>query len=178
MASEKKSKAKVKNVEAEEVLVEEPVEEVAVELDVPEPSDAAPGAAAPAKKPLGVKEVIPFKWKLVGTANHLTLTLFKAVEREDVEAQLDRIQKEGYYTDLRILEKDAKIVQPKQPPKPPEPKAPKAAKPAVPAKKPVKTKPVVMAKPAAKKVVSAAKPKPVTKVRKPDKTVKKASKKK
>jgi len=68
---------------------------------------------APVRRQLGVKEPIVFKWKLVGTSGDVILTLFKAVEREEVEAQLDRVRKDGYYTDLRILENDVKIVQPK-----------------------------------------------------------------
>lgn len=67
----------------------------------------------PARKPLGAKEVIPFAWKLVGTAHHATVTLFKSVEKADVEAQYERVRKEGYYTDLRILDIDTKVVQPK-----------------------------------------------------------------
>lgn len=67
------------------------------------------------KRALGVKEPIIFKWKLIGTSHNMTLTLFKAVEREDVDAQFERTQKEGYYTDLKILEADAKVEQPAQP---------------------------------------------------------------
>jgi hypothetical protein len=62
-----------------------------------------------------VKEPIIFKWKLIGTSNNMTLTLFKAVEREDVDAQYERTQREGYYTDLKILDADAKVDQPAQP---------------------------------------------------------------
>ena len=39
------------------------------------------------KKTLGQKEVIPFEWKLIGDAEGYSLTLFKAIEREEVEAQ-------------------------------------------------------------------------------------------
>jgi len=67
------------------------------------------------KRALGVKEPIIFKWKLIGTSHNTTLTLFKAVEREDVDAQFERTQREGYYTDLKILEADAKVDQPPQP---------------------------------------------------------------
>ncbi len=77
---------------------------------------AAPAAGpVPGKRALGVKEPIIFKWKLIGTSQHMTFTLFKAVEREEVDAQLERLQKEGYYTDLKILDADAKVVQPVQP---------------------------------------------------------------
>ena len=78
---------------------------------------AAPAAVGPVpgKRALGVKEPIIFKWKLIGTSHNATLTLFKAVEREDVDAQFERTQREGYYTDLKILEADAKVDQPAQP---------------------------------------------------------------
>ncbi len=182
MSAAKKSKEKEKPKDVEEIAIEEPLEEVAVpELDVPELAEAVPAAnGVPVKKPLGVKEVIPFKWKLVGTVNHTTLTLFKAVEREDVEAQLERVGKEGYYTDLRILEKDAKVIQPKQPPKPPEPKAAKPTKAAAPAPKATKEKPkpASAAKPLPKKVVVAAKAKTPAKPKKVEKPAKKAAKKK
>lgn len=77
---------------------------------------AAPAAAGPVpgKRALGVKEPIIFKWKLIGTSNNMTLTLFKSVEREDVDAQFERTLKEGYYTDLKILNVDAKVGQPPQ----------------------------------------------------------------
>jgi len=73
---------------------------------------AAPAAPkAVAKKGSSAKEVIPFKWKLVGDAQGMILTLFKAVEREEVESQLERIQREGYYANLRILDADYEIKQ-------------------------------------------------------------------
>lgn len=179
MTAAKKGKEKEKAKEVEEVLVEEPIDEVAaVELEVPEIVEGAPATnGTPVKKPLGVKEVIPFKWKLVGTAHHMTLTLFKAVEREDVEAQLERVQKEGYYTDLRILEKDAKITQPKQPPKAPEPKPTKPGKGSAPAGKPSKEK-SSEPKSKPKKVVVAPKAKAIVKPKKVEKSAKKAAKKK
>ena len=74
--------------------------------------------ASTGKRPLGTKEVIPFEWKLVGVAQGFALTLFKAVDLADVEAQLERVKREGYYTDLRILGIDEKVKQPK-PIKPP-----------------------------------------------------------
>jgi len=87
--------------------VEEPEAEVVIE--------AEETPTAPRKPPLGVKEVPAFKWKLVGTASYSTLTLFKAVEREDAEAQLERVLRDGYYQDLKIVDIDAKVQQPKQP---------------------------------------------------------------
>ncbi len=98
----------------ESIQPDEPIAEEVPPGDVDlvlEPADVP--AAAPARRQLGVKEPIVFKWKLVGTSEDVILTLFKAVEREEVEAQLDRVRKDGYYTDLRILENDVKIVQPK-----------------------------------------------------------------
>jgi len=71
------------------------------------PAENAQVAAKPVgntgKKPLGVKEVIPFEWKLVGSSGGLVLTLFKAIERDDVEAQRERVEREGFYQDLRVL---------------------------------------------------------------------------
>lgn len=73
------------------------------------PTPAAPKPAV--RRGPSAKEVIPFKWKLVGDAQGMILTLFKAVEREEVEAQFERIRREGYYADLRILDADEKIKQ-------------------------------------------------------------------
>lgn len=77
------------------------------------------GTAAPGTRPAptgrrhaGAKEVIPFKWKLVGESYGAILTLFKSVEREESEAQLQRVQRDGYYTELRILDIDEEIKQP------------------------------------------------------------------
>lgn len=98
-------------VEPAEVPLKEERED-AVE-DIVVPVVTADVLAHPAKKPLGVKEVIPFKWKLIGQSQGMTLTLFKAVELEDVEAQRERLHKEGFYADLRILDADAKVEQPK-----------------------------------------------------------------
>jgi len=83
------------------------------------PSDSISGTAtshaksAAPKKPIGVKEVPAFAWKLVGLSCGVRVTLFKAVERPDVEAQLGRLHKDGYYKDLEILDIDAKVTQPK-----------------------------------------------------------------
>lgn len=102
---------KTASTEPEEAALPEEKEEPTPELaDIPEIEAVA---AAPGKKSLGVKEVIPFRWKLLGAADGLTLTLFKSVEREDSDAQLERLQKEGYYKDLRIVEADAKVEQSK-----------------------------------------------------------------
>ena len=82
----------------------EAAEEVEEEKPRPQPSSA--------KKSPGTKEVIAFKWKLVGESYGVALTLFKAIERPDVEAQLTRVDREGYYKNLRILEADEKVKQP------------------------------------------------------------------
>ena len=42
----------------------------------------------------------------------MALTLFKAVEREDVESQYERVQRDGYYKNLRIMGIDEKVIQP------------------------------------------------------------------
>jgi len=127
-----------RDVEPEEVLDVVEVEAPDEPVVKTEKEAVAPVAS---KKPLGVKEVIPFRWKLVGTSGGLTLTLFKAVERADVEAQYERVCNEGYYKDARILEIDPKSIVPaaaRTPPvkaaapPPPPPVAPeaRAAKPA------------------------------------------------
>lgn len=96
-----------------------------------------PPPAHPAKKPLGVKEVIPFEWKLVGVSANLMVTLFKATERAEVDAQCERLRKDGYYQDLQVLPLDENIAQPKaaknaeitpKSPKPTEKKSPAPAK--------------------------------------------------
>ncbi len=104
------------NEDIEDVpVVDDALLDTAAELvELPATVPAAHGPVA-GKRALGVKEPIIFKWKLVGTSNNMTLTLFKAVEREDVEAQFERTQREGYYTDLKILEADEKVDQPAQP---------------------------------------------------------------
>ncbi len=77
------------------------------------PVAAQPGANQPpvVRRGPGTKEVIPFGWKLVGEANGLALTLFKAIERDDVEAQEERVRREGYYLKLRILANDDPVKQ-------------------------------------------------------------------
>jgi hypothetical protein len=58
------------------------------------------------------KEVPAFEWKLVGYADGLTLTLLKSVEHKDAEAQLNRLQSEGYYDGLAIYPIDAPVPPP------------------------------------------------------------------
>jgi hypothetical protein len=76
---------------------------------------SAPGGPVPGRKSLGVKEPIVFNWKIVGRSGHMNVTLFKSVEREEVEAQLERLTRDGYYTHLQILEAKAVVEQPPQP---------------------------------------------------------------
>lgn len=71
------------------------------------------GDAAPIKKTLGAKEVIPFAWKVIGLSGEMILTLFKSVERVDADTQLDRLDKDGTYKDLRVVPIHHRIVQPK-----------------------------------------------------------------
>lgn len=175
-----KTKAKVEPETEEPVAVEEPEElppEAVVEAGPPGVVGAGPG-----RKPLGAKEIIPFKWKLIGKSSGLFVTLFKAVEQEEVQAQFDRLQREGYYTELQIVDVNAKVEQSKlamktalgKPKDPPFMEAPKPAmkkktpptKPDAPVEPPSKPKPVAKAptkaappkkapptKPAAKKTV-------------------------
>ena len=100
----------------------------AMKIPVPGPaagSDAAkaPSGAAGQPNTLGkpgasahrsstAKEVIPFEWKLIGESEGFALTLFKSIEREDVDAQFERVQRDGYYLNLRILGADDKVKQP------------------------------------------------------------------
>jgi len=132
-------------VESKDMTTEEPEElpvpEEAVE-PVPELAEPVDGPVAvvpvsPGRRAPGTKEVIPFRWKLVGESSGFVLTLFKAIEREDVEAQLERVRIEGYYVNLRIMDVNEKVVQPpsEKPPK----AAPKAAK--APPPKPAKPVP-------------------------------------
>ncbi len=65
-----------------------------------------------ARRAPGTKEVIPFAWRLVGESSGAILTLFKAVERDEVESQFERLSRDGYYADLRILDVNEKIEQP------------------------------------------------------------------
>lgn len=112
--------------ELPEVLEDGIVEPVGVGIPA-----SAPGGPVPGRKSLGVKEPIVFKWKVIGRSGSMFVTLFKSVEREEVEAQLERLTRDGYYTHLQILEASAKV---EQPPQPKEPK--KIAKAKEPAAKP------------------------------------------
>lgn len=105
---------RAKDTDAEEAPIDNEKEtDTAVEpadgADSPEGSGE--GTAVATKRPLGVKEVIPLKWKVVGESSGLVLTLFKSVEREDSDAQLERLTKDGFYTNLRILDVAEKITQ-------------------------------------------------------------------
>lgn len=146
----------------------EPVEEVEEVAEAP----VAPPAAPPTgKRQLGVKEPIIFKWKILGQTEGVTLTLFKAVEREEADAQLERLQREGYYKELRIADISEKVVQPKPPPPTPlssraaaAPKRTKAAAKRASDKKvksaaKAKVKPKAPARPAKKTTSSPAKKK-------------------
>lgn len=140
---------------------------------------AAPAPAPTARRGMAAKEVIPFEWKLVGYSCGTAVTLFKAVEREDVEVQLLRVQRDGYYKDLKVLDVKTKVVQPPTAPVVRVKKAPvkKTAKPA--AKKTVAKqssgKTVSMSTAKAAKKTSGKKP---TTRKKTTKTAAKAAKKK
>ncbi len=144
--------------ETEEIpLADDAVLEAPVELVEP---SVAPVAA---KRALGVKEPIVFKWKVIGASQGMVLTLFKSVEREEADAQAERLQKENYYRDVRVLEASAKVEQPPQkapkkgPAKSEAPAKSTAAKPAEAARKPAKAAPM------AKKPVPKAAAKPAGK---------------
>ena len=143
------------------------VEETKGAVKDPPPGNAAVVAGtapAPGKKSLGPKEPPPFVWKLVGRSGHNILTLFKAAEREDADAQLARLSREGYYKDLNILDINAAVKQPKQPKQPAPPK--KSIRASAP-KRPVATKRVVrqpvIALPRVKKTAVVAGKKKATK---------------
>jgi len=136
------------------------VEETKDAVKATPPGNAAVVAGAapvPGKKSLGPKDPPPFLWKLVGRSGHSILTLFKAAEREDADAQLARLSREGYYKDLQILDINAAVKQPKQPRQPAPPKKPaRASTPKRPtAAKRVVRQPVI-ALPRVKKVAVAA----------------------
>jgi hypothetical protein len=93
--------------------IEEPEDVVLVVDEVEEIPEAAPAAAPVAgRKPLGVKEPIIFKWKIVGHSRGVAVTLFKSVEREDADVQIERLIKDGYYAHLEIMDANAKVTQP------------------------------------------------------------------
>ena len=107
-------------VESKDITAEEPKElPVAEETTkvVTELADTSetPAAAAPVstgRGAPGTKEVVPFRWKLVGESSGVVLTLFKGTQREEVDAQHDRVRREGYYTNLRVLDVNEKVAAP------------------------------------------------------------------
>lgn len=99
--------------------VEEPEDVVLVGDEVEEILEAAPAAApVPGRKALGVKEPIIFKWKIVGHSRGVAVTLFKSVEREEADLQIERLIKDGYYAHLEIMDANAKVIQPDAPKEP------------------------------------------------------------
>ena len=78
----------------------------------PQPGTAAPAPAHRRSGPLQ-KEVPPFEWKVVGYSQGVPLVLFKSVEQEEAEAQLQRHQQEAYYTKLALHPIKKKIPMPK-----------------------------------------------------------------
>ncbi len=103
-----------KEVTAEAGTQHDKVAKVEVAKDaVVKPAGAStptPPPVSPRRGP-GTKDVPPFQWKLVGDITGFSLTLFKSVEREEVEAQLERVRKENYYGNLRILDVNEKVRQ-------------------------------------------------------------------
>ncbi|HEY3246455.1 MAG TPA: hypothetical protein VGM03_24170 [Phycisphaerae bacterium] len=119
---------------------------VAVDANAEAARKRGPGRpGAPAEPP-------PFKWKLVGESAGISVTLIKSIEREEVEAQLLRLQQEGYYRKLLVVPIEepppAPVPKIEKPPEPPKPKAP-------PPKKAIK-KPSPAPKAVAKSVKKAA----------------------
>jgi len=116
-------------------------------------------AAKPTRKPLGVKEVPPFAWKLLGSSAGAVVTLFKSAVREEVEAQQDRVLRDGYYSDLKVVDIDFKVVQPRTPKKKKTAaaRAKKAKTSAKPAPKPKTTKQKTTAERKVKKKKTATK---------------------
>jgi len=98
--------------EPEAVVASEGTGETTTEIAESKPSASAPTPATTGRKAPGAKEQIPFRWKLLGESAGMILTLFKGTERGDVEAQYDRVRKEGYYVNLRIVDIDQKTIQP------------------------------------------------------------------
>lgn len=138
-----------------------PMEEAPEEPEEPAVSEPeAAKAVEPSKshsgRSLTPKEIPPFAWKLVGMSSGRLLTLVKSVEKEEVESHLQRLHREGFYTNLDILPIDPEIAAAKKAadhrpgakiePKTSEPKAAgsKAAEPKTPESKAGKT--VVMEK--------------------------------
>jgi len=98
--------------EPEELPAPDEVVEAVPELAEPLEAVAAVAPVAAGRKAPGTKEPIPFRWKLVGESGGVVLTLFKATQREDVDGQCDRVRSEGYYTNLRVVDINEKLVQP------------------------------------------------------------------
>ncbi len=148
------------------------------------------------------KEPPAFAWKLTGYADGLTLTLLKCVERKDAEAQLVRLEKEGYYTGLlitaltdpvppgpavkkkwepapaRVFVDDSRMRAARTRPAPPrtvEKAAPVASKPPAKRPKPVATKKAPAAQPATKTKPAVAR-KASSKAAPADKTAKTTAK--
>ncbi|HNQ22057.1 MAG TPA: hypothetical protein PKK06_03085 [Phycisphaerae bacterium] len=76
-----------------------PADFEATEVTAPVPVEPS----APSKRSVGPKEAPPFTWKLVGESSGLVVTLFKATDRAEVEGQLERVRKDGYYTNLQVV---------------------------------------------------------------------------
>lgn len=126
--TKKKEQSAPDELEIEPEIEVEAVEEAVLAPVVGVPA-SAPGGPVPGRKSLGVKEPIIFKWKVVGRSGHMNVTLFKSVEREEAEAQLERLTRDGYYTNLQIMEAAAKVEQPPQPKEAKKAKVKEAAKP-------------------------------------------------
>lgn len=106
----KKEKPEIPDLE--EVIADDVLE--VIPLVEPVAGEAVPPGPG-AKRSMGAKEPIPFKWKIIGSSGRFILTLFKSVEREDADAQIERLQKDGYYTNLRVVDINEKIEQPPSP---------------------------------------------------------------
>jgi type IV secretory pathway VirB10-like protein len=76
----------------------------------------APQRPAPGRRSLGAKEIVPFAWKVVGNSRGTVVTLFKSIDREEAEGQLERLVRDGYYRDLRL-----EVIEEPPPPAPPPP---------------------------------------------------------
>jgi len=109
-------KEKIETEEVEETLPDDVVDVLPALVDpLVEPGlpvAGVVGPVGPGKRNIGPKEPIPFKWKILANSGRYVLTLFKSVEREDADAQLERLQKDSYYTDLRVVDINEKIEQP------------------------------------------------------------------
>ena len=104
-----KNAASVKPVDIEGTAGPKKAEAEVVKQPDAEKAKLQPTAA---RRPPGAKEVIPFVWKLVGESRGVILTLFKSVERDEVESQFERLRRDCYYADLRILDVNEKVEQP------------------------------------------------------------------